>query len=62
MKIVLTVKKLTMENGNVVVKLEPSLFEPRTGDIVAGELFLTTTETNMVMNVGDTKEIDYTVV
>lgn len=59
MKIVLTGKKLTMENGNAVIKLDPSLVEAREGDIVAGELFLTTTEANMVVGLGSAIEIDF---
>jgi len=60
MQIKLKVVKLTIEGGNAVVKLEPSLVEPRAGDQIAGELFLTTAETNMVLGMNDEVVIDFT--
>jgi hypothetical protein len=60
MKIILKADRLTLENNNAVVRLTPELAEPRSGDAVSGELFLTTIEEDMVINKGDIFEIDFT--
>jgi len=59
MKIKLKADKLTLEDNIAVVRLKPELGEPRSGDVVSGEIFLTTTEANMVLNKDDTIEISF---
>lgn len=60
MQIKLKVVKTTMTDTDVVVKLEPSMVDARTGDKISGELFLTTTHGNAVLVQGDEVLIDFT--
>ena len=53
----MTVDKYTVENGKVVVRLSPSLTEPREGDEVSGSIFLSTAEANTVFGIGDGFEV-----
>jgi len=59
MKIILRADRLTLENNNAVMRLNPELENPRSGDVVSGELFLTTIDENMVINKGGVIEIDF---
>lgn len=53
MKLVLTVVRMTVENNRVVYKLEPSLEQPLEKNEISGEIFISTTPENALLDMAE---------
>lgn len=58
MKVQFTAKTTTSTESYTVTKFETNLIDPRTGDSVAGEIFLTTAVGNAPVEIGNSVEIE----
>jgi hypothetical protein len=59
MQLIFKCTQETISNGAVVAKLEPRLNNPRPGDSVSGEIFLTTSRENKLIEADGEILIDF---